>query len=106
MELENWAETLLLSLNEVRTTDKVTTNAMEELAFDNHISNVPQEKTRPLLFVSHSLGGLIVRKVCSTPRDNLLQLTQLPGYGTAASYTQLQEHQPLAVWYPISCNAA
>ncbi|RYC80265.1 hypothetical protein BFJ63_vAg16850 [Fusarium oxysporum f. sp. narcissi] len=48
MELENWAETLLLSLNEVRTTDKATANAMEELAFDNHISNLSQEKTRML----------------------------------------------------------
>ncbi|PNP85063.1 hypothetical protein FNYG_01588 [Fusarium nygamai] len=43
MELENWAETLLRSLNEVRTGG--------------------EEKTRPLLLVSHSLGGLVVRKV-------------------------------------------
>ncbi|KAM0083609.1 hypothetical protein ACKRZS_004194 [Fusarium odoratissimum] len=42
MELENWAETLLQSLNEVRTGEK--------------------EKERPLLVVSHSLGGLVVRK--------------------------------------------
>ncbi|KAF5659795.1 hypothetical protein FCIRC_12351 [Fusarium circinatum] len=42
MVLENWAETLLVSLNQVRTEDK--------------------EQKRPLLFVSHSLGGLVVRK--------------------------------------------
>ncbi|CVK85068.1 uncharacterized protein FMAN_01986 [Fusarium mangiferae] len=42
MTLESWAETLLQSLNEVRTGEK--------------------EKERPLLFVSHSLGGLVVRK--------------------------------------------
>ncbi|KAH7190862.1 hypothetical protein DER44DRAFT_707818 [Fusarium oxysporum] len=59
MELENWAETLLLSLNEVRTTDK--------------------EKTRPLLFVSHSLGGLVVRKAMArlhlTPNCNNITLS-------------------------------
>ncbi|RSM18346.1 hypothetical protein CDV31_002865 [Fusarium ambrosium] len=43
--LENWAESLLHCLNEVRTSE--------------------EEKTRPLLFVCHSLGGLVARKAMS-----------------------------------------
>ncbi|KAH7493324.1 hypothetical protein FOMA001_g2044 [Fusarium oxysporum f. sp. matthiolae] len=60
MELENWAETLLQSLNEVRTSEK--------------------EKERPLLFVSHSLGGLVVRKAMArlhlTPNCQNIKLSQ------------------------------
>ncbi|KAL7762718.1 hypothetical protein ACKLNR_009253 [Fusarium oxysporum f. sp. zingiberi] len=60
MELENWAETLLRSLNEVRTGEK--------------------EKERPLLFVSHSLGGLVVRKAMArlhlTPNCQNIKLLQ------------------------------
>ncbi|TVY69839.1 Protein SERAC1 [Fusarium oxysporum f. sp. cubense] len=60
MELENWAETLLQSLDEVRTGKK--------------------EKERPLLFVSHSLGGLVVRKAMArlypTPNCQNIKLSQ------------------------------
>ncbi|KAF5606142.1 uncharacterized protein FSUBG_6256 [Fusarium subglutinans] len=57
MELENWADTLLRSLNEVRTGD--------------------EEKARPLLFVSHSLGGLVVRKAMAQlhPTSNYTNIT-------------------------------
>ncbi|KAF5633873.1 uncharacterized protein FTJAE_7025 [Fusarium tjaetaba] len=53
MELENWAESLLRSLDEVRTED--------------------EEKKRPLLLVCHSLGGLVGRKAMThlNPTINL-----------------------------------
>ncbi|KAF5012463.1 hypothetical protein FDECE_1515 [Fusarium decemcellulare] len=45
MTLENWAESLLHNLNEVRRS--------------------PEEKARPFIFVCHSLGGLVARKAAS-----------------------------------------
>ncbi|KAJ3538330.1 hypothetical protein NM208_g5949 [Fusarium decemcellulare] len=45
MTLENWAQTLLRNLDEVRRS--------------------PEEKARPLVFICHSLGGLVARKAVS-----------------------------------------
>ncbi|KAF5982761.1 hypothetical protein FBULB1_4151 [Fusarium bulbicola] len=60
MVLENWAETLVVSLNQVRTEDK--------------------EQKRPLLFVSHSLGGFVVRQAMArlhlTPNCKNITLPQ------------------------------
>ncbi|SCN65891.1 uncharacterized protein FFB20_12367 [Fusarium fujikuroi] len=57
MGLDDWAETLLRSLNEVRTSDT--------------------EKARPLLLVCHSLGGLVVKKA-------MTQLSSVPKYNNIA----------------------
>ncbi|CAJ0552269.1 Ff.00g062480.m01.CDS01 [Fusarium sp. VM40] len=52
MTLDNWAETLLQSLDEVRISEK--------------------ERSRPLILVCHSLGGLVARKAMSQlPTSNV-----------------------------------
>ncbi|KAF2188842.1 hypothetical protein K469DRAFT_72090 [Zopfia rhizophila CBS 207.26] len=66
MKIKDWAKSLLRSVDRVRASDAVclvsSLSVANPLVCQGACAELAQEKQRPLLFVCHSLGGLVARQ--------------------------------------------
>lgn len=66
--LDNFARDLLNRLRMVRVNSEVWLHCTLKLGWIHLLTGATQAEHRPLIFVAHSLGGIVVKKACLHPR--------------------------------------